>query len=449
MKKYILSHKTLLLSCLVLLIFSAFIRWLYYIHAPGIWVNEDTYSYFEEGAIMIKNRIPVGVYRTPVYSLFIHLVMFLYGKPEAPILSWDFFKAMEYTFYIQSILGVLSILILFKSLLILKLKPLYSFLFSLFTAFNIIVFSWDRLLLTESFAVFMLIVNLFFLVRIIRTPKIMDFIFLFILFILTVMLRPIYIAFPVLPLIVLTVYYFRQKNLRPIIYIFIMLILYFLILFSYFRENYRLNKVFGLSWASDITVFGKILSFDLPIENAKSEKFFYDLVTDYRNKNLEKNPFRFLEYANLVYAPLQPKQQQMKAFNGKVLASSYPQYFIKSLFLIPQALTETSEKIVLMAPSKSPASRIFNVLFQVYKTLQYLFFLIIPFTLISLYLFLKKSSRENTVLLILSFISLYQIIFAVLFGYAEFGRLICPAQPLMYLFIFLCIKPIFKPKINH
>ena len=418
-----------------ILILAILIRYLYYIHAPGVIVSEDTYSYYLTGQEILKTKIPVGDYRTPVYPLFLHLVTFLSGSPNAPILSQPFFNAMFYTIIIQSVLGLCSLIILYKSLRLLKLNIKLAYAFTLFTGVNIILFSWERLLLTESMAIFILISVFFVILKILENPKFTYFLILFCLLLTQVMLRPIYVAFPIIPLFIIP---FLLGKKRVLTYSLLVVVVYFITLSIYAKINYRLYGVHSITRASDITMLGKILDFKLPIENAKDERFYYEAVTKYRQEGRELNPFRFLEYNDLIRKDRLLLLLKLNDFDAKVLTAVYPEYIGKSLLRIPGSLLDTSEKIIVTAGSNNFLDFLFKILFQFYKYLQFSFLIIFPCAPIAFFNFLKKPSYESAIVSILGGISLYQIIFAVFFGYSEFGRLICIAQPMMYLFSFYC-----------
>jgi hypothetical protein len=194
--------------------------------------------------------------------------------------------------------------------------------------------------------------------------------------------------------------------------------------------------LYDISTATNIVMLGKILDFELPIEAAKDETFFYQAVADYRQKKLEKNPFRFMEHVDILSEEKLPLIIKLKDFDRKVILPNLSTYLWRSVCQIPGALLDTSEKIILLPPKTSLTADFFRGLFLFYKYLQYLFFLTAIFAPLSFYQFLQKPNFQSAFLSILATISLYQIVFSVFFGYAEFGRLISPAQPVMYLFSF-------------
>lgn len=434
----ILKNESVLIVLIVVI--AAIIRLLYYLHFPGILVSEDTYSYFLAGQEILKTKIPVSDFRTPVYPLFLQLFMYLSDAANAPILSPEFFAAMPYVLLVQSAMGIASLVFLYQTLRIAGLKTASSFLFTLFITFNIIIFSFERLLLTESLATFLLILIFYLTVKLMRKSKGIYFWLLLVLLIIQTMLRPIFIAFPAIPLFILCLYRFKRK---VVIYSSLTLGIYLFIILAYSRLNFALYGVSGITRATDITMLGKILDFNLSIESARDEKFFYEAVNKYRMENREKNPFRFMEYYGLISKEQLPVLLKLKDFDRKVLAVNWSQYVINSLFQIPGALLEVSEKVILN-PRKSDLSSLFHGLYYLYKYAQIAFFIIIPGFFFTLFNYVRKRTFVNTLLIFLGGVSLYQIFFAVFFGYAEFGRLILVAQPLLYLYSFYLFSRLFK-----
>lgn len=426
---------------ILILFLCSLVRFLYWYHAPGVIISEDTYSYYQVGQNMLREHLFVDHYRAPVYSLFIAELVYISGAPNAKIMSGPFFEKIGYVIPVQMAVGIFGLLILFHTLKILKFSSLLSLLFTLFIGTNIIIFSWERLLLTESFATFVLIALFFLSVKIFQKPRFIFFTLFLFLSVFSVTLRPFNVGLPAVPLFVMMLYH---RKLRIVIYAGLVLFLYAVFIHVYSSVNLARWGFYGISRSSDINMLGKILEYKLPVDAGKDEKYIYSLVVDYQSQERDPHPFRFLEHYNLLNDSDIPKLIPLKKFGYQVIWANLPLYLLKSTELLPGALMDVSEKLVIMPPNINLISLMFNLDLAIARFVQIVFFPIFIFSFISLFQFLKSRTVLHAVMISAALISLYQIIFSVFIGHAEYGRLILPAQPVMYLFSFYWLKRIME-----
>lgn len=471
--------KTKYLYLIPIILIAIIIRFFYYHHAPGVIVQADTYGYYEIGQRILSSwdnffTFIINEERTPMYPLFLNITAFFSGGFASSIFSPSFLKAMTWVMFIQSILGVLSLIILYKTLLEIKIKPIFASLFTLFISLNIIVFGWERILMTEALTTFWLITTTFLAVKILKLqyhPKLRSscgvlrsyfyFLLLFLLFLFGFLLRPFYLFFPPTVLIIICLHH---RNKQTLIKSLLILLSFYLLVFFYIRHNTIHFKYSGVNQISEINLLGKILTLNLPIEAGKEIDLFYQKVKEYREINGEPMPFRFIERSIPDIHSEPYLFNDLRKFNYKVIFSNFPEYLAKSTRELPHGLLDVSEVIVLRNPSDNFLSLLFNVLFYICKRLQYLTLIILPAFPITLLLFITKviqhhSKRSSSceevershrlpTLTLFGAISFYQIFFSVFFSYGEFGRLISPAWPIIYLFSFLCWGKIIKLAFN-
>ena len=106
---------------------------------------------------------------------------------------------------------------------------------------------------------------------------------------------------------------------------------------------------------------------------------------------------------------------------------------------VPTMLTHTDFTDITGVQSiRNPTVRSFyQKLFTFYHMIKPVTFLFLPlFLFILLKLVLTKRNTLLAFLTCLGGITMYQIVVALVFGYAEFDRLIIPIEPLLYLFCF-------------
>src|SRR3989338_10370996 len=95
--------------------------------------------------------------RTPLYLVFLHFGMSLTGNNNPDYQSREFYRGAYFITSLQTIFGILSILLIYITLMKLKVNPQKALFFSLFSSLNIMIFSWEKILLTESLTIFLLI----------------------------------------------------------------------------------------------------------------------------------------------------------------------------------------------------------------------------------------------------------------------------------------------------
>jgi len=153
-------------------------------------------------------------------------------------------------------------------------------------------------------------------------------------------------------------------------------------------------------------------------------------------------PYRFLEQYDFYHNP--ELFRELGIFNSTVIQSNFQEYFTRSAMQIPSAITDVSDLYILKQPRDGFLGFVFYNLALFYKNIQYANLIVFFFFVAIFYIFLKHRTYKSAFISILGVISLYQILFSVFFSYGEFGRLISPSLPLIYLFSFYSYYLIFK-----
>lgn len=423
---------------LIIIVIPALIRIFYTVYSPEIVITADSYGYYEHGQKMVSTKIFAHDSRPPVYPVLLNLATLLIEKFKTPILSPDFYKAMNMVILFQTIIGLISLIILFRLLLYFKISGFLSFIFCLFIGCNIMLFAQEQAILTESLTTVLLMVLTFTTVKIIYKPKIFFFLVLLILLLLLLFLKPVYIALPFLILPILL--YYHRKNTLVLISIFFIFLTVIISVFNYIRLNAKYNNYPGFSRIGEIDLLGQILYFRLPIENAKEVTYFYNNMKDYRKTGRELMPFRFLEYYDYDIYNKPLLLNQLRNFDTKVILSNLPLFTMKTLSQIPSALLSGNDLALYGIKANFPLLKfIFYFLFKIYNYLQIITFICIPAYLVFLYQFLKKPQFKLGAIVILGTVSVFHIIISVVFVTHEFGRLLSVTQPELYLFSFISL----------
>ncbi len=423
----------------LIVIFAASFRFLYSQYNPLITVASDTYGYYIAGNRILQEdfaKFIINDERTPIYPLFLSTFMKAQRLLGVPILSDEFFFGAKPIVFTQHAIGILSIILLFFILESLKVRKIYAFLFSLFMAVNPLIFFWERTLLPETLSSFFLLLITFIFIKGLEKKKTIYFFLFLPTFIFGFLLKPVYILLPVFLLVIIPVFYRTKKSF---LFFFLASILSLSIPYFYIKRNEASFGFRGINHSSDINLLGKILKFKLSVEEAKDIKYYYENIKDYRSKNENPMPYRFLEYYDTQIYNKKELLNLLPEFNFKVISANYKEFIVKSFQEFPKALLDTSE-IIASKNVDTPLGIFFLGLFELFKKLQYLYFLALLLFPISIFQFIRKSSFSYAAAMFLGIISVYQIFFSIFFSYGEFGRLIAPAQPIIYLFVVYELK---------
>ena len=219
---------------LLLILASFLIKILFWQSLSGIFLQIDTYGYYETGQKMYKNRIISDYSRPPVYPLLITLPAFINGRIETPVHSPEFVKDMQLIILIQIVISTVSLWFLYRILLMIKVKKLIAYIFMLLIILNINYFGADMVLLTESLTASWLIFTVFFSIKLLNRFSLLNLFVLTVLFLFGFLTKPFYTIFPLLILTVLNFHYrFKKVLLTSLMSLFI----YFLAVFLYTGLN--------------------------------------------------------------------------------------------------------------------------------------------------------------------------------------------------------------------
>ena len=150
-------------------------------------------------------------------------------------------------------------------------------------------------------------------------------------------------------------------------------------------------------------------------------------------------PYIFLNYIDPTIYGNTLRLNELQKFDGQIMLGA-PLPFLESVIAdVPTMLLHTDfTDITGIQTIQSPRIRSFyQMLFTFYHSIKPLTFLFLP---LFLFIFFKLMHTKKNIwlafLTCLGSITLYQIVVALVFGYAEFDRLIIPIEPLLYLFCF-------------
>lgn len=427
---------------LIILVAAVSVRIAYYFQFPGMpprTITWDTLEYYQYGALMLEKGVFVHEWRTPLYSVFLHLPAHLSGNSPFGIYSPNFYQAMNIVVFIQNLISIVSLFFFYKILLRLGWSRVTALLFCVIIALDIFLIFHDRMIMTDSLAASWLVFTVFFTVKILKKQTAASFALLFFLFSIGFLLRPILAFMPFFILPIICLYRFRKNTL---IGCGIIAFVYFLFVQFYSGQNYIHNQYYGISRTADINLLGKVFQYNLPLEAGRSFGRLYDNLKAYKKWGDMSNPWEFAKaYPDIYWNQRQGKWDgrafdEIREFSRTVVRKNIFQYILQSFLIFPTAMTEMPFIKPLVPTSADVISKLFQFLFLLFQKLKYLTLITLicfPLTLIE---FIIKRRLVYAAYALIVVVCLYQISMAVFFSNIDFGRLILPAQTFLYLFSF-------------
>ena len=193
-------HEILLI--LIILLISALVEMKIYRTIPQVQHANDTITY-EETNIDWRHGI-VDDSRTPVYPILIRIFV--------KIVGYDSYK--YHLIRLQKILFLVGLVFLFLTVQKLTNNKIIASVVSLFFGMSPLLFFWTTFILTESIALFEIILLAFLTISYLKKPKIVYGITMMATVIITIMTRPAFIYLLPIYLLFCTVRFFTNKEER-------------------------------------------------------------------------------------------------------------------------------------------------------------------------------------------------------------------------------------------
>lgn len=407
------------------------IRMLFFFSTPTPITMPDTFGYNSVGYRIFQTSLPIlNDERTPVYPILFTLSMNLAGRTENKLDIPSFYKGAQILAFFQSAVAVISLLMLYKILHLLRLPDKVRYAIGMLTAVDIMVFSWERFLLTESLAISWMIGAVYLALRTTKVkPRVTHYVYVALYLGLGFLLRPAFVGIGFA--LVFAGLFISKKTAIQYGSITALYLVFpaALIISNAMNFNYK-----GINHVTDIAALGRILKNSIPIESAKNN-IFYPSVTSYRAQNSSYDPFDYLYYYDQTFlnrTDNKDKLNELKTFTGTVL-KNHP-------FLYCGGLLRDFVPALLEAPSNSNPQYtirykpLWNFLYSLFKPVRFLQLLSLPLGILVFFIqwVKKRSYTEITVLLALCS---YMLIASVTV-YNDYGRILIPARiPLLLLFI--------------
>lgn len=419
-----------------ILIAAAIVRLSYISYAGGsAIVKPDSQGYYVQEKFFGKHVLTnfFNPNRTPGYTMLTSLAMTATGHDYPPYASKAFFERTRIIIFTQMVISLLSLVVLYDTLLMLGISYTMSLAFTAITSINIYQFIWDRAILTESLYISLFIILMRFFVSLLKKPTRKMGVLFITLAVFEFLLRP---AGLLVPYLLLPLVYLMHRTQKTLFLIMVLISVYTAIPVGMVAMNRYVYNFHGLSFNTDFAVFGRILLFDIPIDSAASVPNLYEKVNEYRARggNVSIPWYFFVTYGNEVYGRL----AELQEFNRLVIKGHLPEFAKSVVQDIPKAFFDTEVYGVLYrSPTPSITRSFFNVLDWTIRLIQKSTIIFLLLVIPTVWLFYKKRSRLHTFLLAIALLELYQLFSSLIFGGAwEFARHMITTQTYLFFFCF-------------
>ena len=421
---------------IAILVLAAFVRLAYVNYAGGgIILEPDSQGYYVEHTSFTDDFLHnfFNVNRTPGYTMFTSLALGITDHGHPIYKSPQFFSGTWIIIVIQTILGLIGLIILYDTLIALHISIPLCIAFTAFTGLNIYQFIWERAFLTEAMYIFIFICLMRLFVRLMKKPTPGTGILFTILAIYGFEVRP---AGLLLPFILLPIVWLMHRTKKVFMLVAGLLLIYSSVPVAHLEMNKALYNFKGLSINTDFAVFGRFLHYNLPVDSAAGVQPLYDQVTAYRaaGGNTTIPWYFFVANNNEVYDHMADLQK----FDSLVLRADWPAFVRTMIGDIPTAFSDTYvQEVLYRSPTPNPSRTLFDVLTFIVRALQQttvIFLLFFPF---SVWLFIKKQTITNAFLLTIALIEMYQLVASLIYGGPwEFARHMITTQTYLFFFCF-------------
>lgn len=442
-KRFRTVISSFLFQSILVLFVGVFVRYLFVTYTYFTPVAADSVSYLWAARDIAEANPPikgiVNTIRPPVYPLFLSFFFRAHPYTNDQLISTYLINVIQPSvFLIQSGTALLSCVLLLWLLRQLVGKKL-AFILTVLYATNLILITWERYLLTESFSMSLVILAVSLLYLYLKRYQLRYLVLFTATVLLFTFLRSTGIAF------ILTAFFGllmlgKKRVLVPVVGSLLMC-LFFIVWYMLLNKFYYGYATFQFS--SSVNIFGRTLTHGYSIPNLPNNPVAAE-VQRFSEEGKPLLPFDILPQVNGAFYNHPPTMKALDAYNKTSLRSIWPQYLKDSVNDYFSIWKDVSGWILLppFNPSweKLTSPRVIAYFSQLpyvsmYNALVILFYF---FPLFSLFLFYRryKYSLFYGFLAVLVF---SQFASAVLFGFEEFGRLVSSTTPLLFILFALVL----------
>ncbi len=432
----IFKHKVFVFS----MFFSLLCRLLYFAIYPYYVVFEDSEGYYTFA--MTVTRFPlaienfVSVFRTPVYPLFLGIILRSAGVTNPNFeTSTVFVDGVWRMMLVQTFIGLVSLFVLYVTLRKLSILQGVAGYIVFLLGINPSIFLWEKAMMTESLATFWLALLGYGFVSFALFGKLRHALMLGLLLSIGYLLRP---AFMLMPYGILVFLFFLQRK-KFIRFILISLVVYCVIVpmvYAYLNAQYK--KFDGFGWGTGIGMIAKILQYNLDTSAGKKYTRIYPLLENWKLQTTSANTYKFLEAYDYMDAAA---WKEMEDYGKTVILANIPQFILYSIMDIPKVFFEHKNFIERFSVGMGPMHVFLYRLYDVFAYMRMLLIFTIPLSIVHFVSWIRKRSHTDGAILLFAISGLTQVFmvsfYSASYDYGMLERFAHLAQ--IHLYIYLCI----------
>ncbi len=443
------------------LLLGLIVRALYYIIlGQDIVMVSDSWTYLN-AAKALEKSFYLDVYRPPVYIVPVLV--------SGIIFSWEKFYIGVIIF--QSLLSMLSTILIYKISLLIMAGRLTGFFTALVVNLSIAAYGWDFMVMTESLSIFFVTLITYLILAYFKEEKKILLYYLLGAVILAIFTKPFFIFLPpvILAIFVLNYLLGHSRKLRVNLKtIAVGCIIIYTLVFGYSVLNFKVNGFLGMTSVSNVNIFGKILQYKMEYLG-NNQDLKSDISCAYTTTTKDNlvggtflEPWGFLSQ----YGWGKDNYGSLGKFSKSIILE-HPFTYIKESIILSAGLLKNqcpfNDYIALKAIEKRSNIPFFNVIDSINRSVDKVnsLYLLILLSLIELLIYLaykgwstiqlrlnstpekeNHSSRLNKIgIITVVVIILYHYLTSAFFSYGDYCRLLAPSYYLIY---FLIVYNIFR-----
>jgi hypothetical protein len=412
---------------IVILVFGIIARIVFAQHTNDFGLYPDTVSYARTGNLMLDKKTFSDPWRTPIYPVFLSIVSRHFGVDEKFTYTENLKRMLVFVTIIQTVLGIVSSFILFFVLRRFRIPVFLAGIVSILFVCDPQLITFERSLLTETFALFWMTVFLGLSTFLLHTKKLYLFVFIFVWSILGFLLRPAYLPLPMI--LYCTILFFRPTRITAW-FSALSIILYLFVIGSYMVSNQRMYQYGGMTRISDINLLGKILTLDLPIPNSGVSTRWQTIIAVHRKERSQKDPWRLMDRDWALYN--ESSLNELPVFTRTVILRSLPLYIVGTIREVAGSFFSVSEVVLSYADHGPNRAQVIFPWLDFYRALQGLRIIVLLSFPIYFLATLKVQSYSMVGKTIIILLALSHTLFSVALSYNDFGRHLIVVNPLFF-----------------
>ena len=399
------------ISIFILLIVVILIRTLIYTGYTDYSTFHDTTSYMEYKANILKGEI--DAFRTPIYPNILNIIEFFNKDEVATYKSVTFF---------QEIISIISVVILYNTLKKCFKNQATIWITTLIYACLPAIFTYNRVILTESLSISLFVMYFCFIIRYLLKPTNIKTIVIGIFTLFLIMLRPSFIYLIILLAILFGLIFILKKENRTqaILGIGTLVSLIILVL-GYCFLNKVQNNFWGISNVTQKNQLDIVIGMELYDTRDSRDKEIIDII----EQKLDK--YSKIWFRNTTDRIMEKyTQDEIGEYLKRCLKNNFSDYFRLTLKKIFNIALLNCDAIYLEAISKSAIHTLIPFIFI------YLYIIIEVIYIIIQIIRKNKLPLEQSIMIIMI---LGQLATIILGAQAEYSRLFIVSLPIIIISI--------------